>query len=134
MFVPLILIPKMTGKRLKEILADEGINLAKLSRSLGFDNDQRLHSALRAEDVKSGLIEQIAKATNKSVCFFYKTAGDSTARDNGIAVLGDGNSVTTLSERFISLLEKKVCGQGELPPGACQGCRDGRRCRERACV
>lgn len=107
MFVPLILIPKMTGKRLKEILADEGINLAKLSRSLGFDNDQRLHSALRAEDVKSGLIEQIAKATNKSVCFFYRTAGDSTARDNGIAVLGDGNSVTTLSERFISLLEKK---------------------------
>lgn len=96
----------MNGKELKKILADEGINLSELAKSLGYANDQRLHSALRADDVKSGLIEAIARATNKSICFFYKTEGVS-ANGNGVAIAGDGNSISTISERFIGLLEKK---------------------------
>lgn len=97
----------MSGKELKEILAAEGINLSELARLLGFANDQRLHSALKAEDVKSGLIESIARVTNKSIGFFYKDMLGAVAMDNGVAVSGDGNFITTISERFISLLEKK---------------------------
>lgn len=97
----------MSGKELKEILIAEGINLSELARMLGFANDQRLHSALKAEDVKSGLIESIARVTNKSIGFFYKDNLGALAMDNGVAVSRDGNSVTTISERFISLLEKK---------------------------
>lgn len=97
----------MSGKNLKEILAAEGINLSELARLLGFANDQRLHSALKAEDVKSGLIESIARVTNKSIGFFYKDTLGSLATDNSVAASGDGNPITTLSERFISLLEKK---------------------------
>lgn len=97
----------MSGKELKEILAAEGINLSELARLLGFANDQRLHSALKAEDVKSGLIESIARVTNKSIGFFYKDSLGALAMDNGVAVSGDENSITTISERFISLLEKK---------------------------
>lgn len=70
----------MKGKELKEILIREGIGLSELSRMLGFANDQRLHSALRAEDVKSGLIEAIAKVTNKSVCFFYTNNAETTSQ------------------------------------------------------
>ena len=55
----------MSGKELKEILREEGVNLSELAKKLGFDNDQRLHSALKAEDVKSGLLEAIAKAIDK---------------------------------------------------------------------
>lgn len=97
----------MSGKELKEILTAEGINLSQLARMLGFANDQRLHSALRADDVKSGLIEAIAKATNRNVCFFYGGEIGAIASEHGVAVSGDGNSITTISERFISLLEKK---------------------------
>lgn len=97
----------MSGKELKEILRKEGVNLADLAKKLGFENDQRLHSALKAEDVKSGLIEAIAKATNKSVCFFYKDISGAIATDNSVAVSGDGNSVNAISERFINLLEAK---------------------------
>lgn len=97
----------MSGKELKEFLAAEGINLSELARDLGYANDQRLHSALKAEDVKSGLIESIARVTNKSVGFFYKERLGALAVDNSVAVSGDGNSITTISERFISLLEKK---------------------------
>lgn len=97
----------MSGKELKDILAAEGINLSELARLLGFANDQILHSALKAEDVKSGLIEAIAKVTNKSIGFFYKDSLGVLAVDRSVAVSGDGNSVTNISERFISLLEKK---------------------------
>lgn len=61
----------MSGKELKEILISAGVNLSKLASSLGYSNDQRLHSALKAKDVKSGLIEDIARSINKSVDFFY---------------------------------------------------------------
>ena len=38
------------------------VNFCDLASKIGFENDQRLHSALRAKDVKSGLIEKIAGA------------------------------------------------------------------------
>lgn len=96
----------MTGKELKEILQAEGVNLSELSKKLGFENDQRLHSALRAEDVKSGLIEKIAKATNKSVGYFYKS-NFAIATENSVAINTTGDDTGTISKKFISLLEKK---------------------------
>lgn len=75
---------------------------------LGYDGDQRLHSALKSEDVKSGLIEEIARVTNKSVCFFYEEDGSAVASDHSIAVSGDSNQINVISEKFIAaLLEKK---------------------------
>lgn len=62
----------MTGIEVKEKLKSEGVNLAELAKLLGYDNDQRLHSALKARDVKSGLLEDIARVANKSVCWFYE--------------------------------------------------------------
>lgn len=97
----------MSGKQLKEILVREGVNLADLAKKLGYANDQRLHSALKAADVKSGLIEAIATATNRSVGFYYADMSVTIATDNALSVAGTGNSVYTMSERFISLLEKK---------------------------
>ena len=74
---------------------------------MGFSNEQRLHSALKSDDVKSGLIEKIAKATNKSVCFFYPGENNTIATEQGIAISGSQNVVNRNTERFISLLEKK---------------------------
>ena len=98
---------KMNGKELKQILVAEGINLSELARALGFANDQRLHSALRAEDVKSGLIESIAKVTNKSVCFFYQNRFGVLEEGNSKSTQESDKSITKISEKFISLLEKK---------------------------
>jgi hypothetical protein len=41
----------MTGQKIKELLAAEGISLAELSRLLGYEGDQRLHNALRSDSV-----------------------------------------------------------------------------------
>lgn len=97
----------MSGKELKDILHANNINLSDLAKKLGYNTDQRLHSALRADDVKTGLVEAIAKAINKSVGFFYPSITGATASGNGVAVSGDGNSVNAISERFITLLENK---------------------------
>lgn len=68
----------MTGKELKEILRRDGVNLLRLSEALGFDSDARLHSALKADDVKTGLLEKIANATNKSVSYYISHGVEST--------------------------------------------------------
>ena len=97
----------MKGQKIKEILRSEGIAISEVARMLGYDGDQRLHSALKSEDVKSGLIEEIARVTNKSVCFFYEEDGSAVASDHSIAVSGDYNQINAISEKFIALLEKK---------------------------
>lgn len=89
----------MSGKELKEILKKEGINLSELAKRLGFENDQRLHSALKAEDVKSGLVEAIAEATNKSVGFFY----ENSEKNNTL----NSVDVSFITKKYISLLEQK---------------------------
>lgn len=97
----------MSGEEVKEKLKNEGVIFSELARMLGFDSDQRLHSALKANDVKSGLIEDIARAINKSVSWFYPETNKTVATDNGIAVSGNENQITVISEKFIGLLEKK---------------------------
>lgn len=73
----------MTGQKIKDILRSEGITIADVARMLGHNGDQRLHSALKSEDVKSGLIEDIARVTNKSVCYFYEGSDGSRYRGIG---------------------------------------------------
>ena len=98
----------MSGKEVKKILKDEGISIAELTRLLGFNSEQATHSVLKADDVKSGILEKIASVTNRSVLIFYPSSSDKAiASKNSIAVSGSQNEVNTISERFISLLEKK---------------------------
>lgn len=77
----------MSGKELKDLLVAQGVILSDLARLLGFENDQRLHSALRAADVRSGLIEKIAEVLNKNVCSFYGgSSSDSSMTVSGVSV------------------------------------------------
>lgn len=71
----------MTGKQIKEKLKSIGVNLSELSKSLGFESSQRLHSALKTDDVRSGLIESIAKVIKKDVAWFYDTDSKSSQND-----------------------------------------------------
>ena len=83
----------MTGEQIKEILKEERISLREVAAKLGYDSDQRLHNALRGDNVKSKLIEEIAAAINKNVCFFYEGQSGATAvGDAANAQHGDGNT------------------------------------------
>lgn len=65
----------MKGKDLKDLLSSYGLSVSHLAKLLGY-SDQRLHSALKSDDLKSGLIEEIARVTNRSVCDFYNQKKD----------------------------------------------------------
>lgn len=87
----------MDGKSVKEKLRSLGVNLAELATKLGYDNDQRLHSQLKAADVKSGLLEDVARAIGCDVSFFYGVSSIPCSNDanagGGTAVAGVGNNV-----------------------------------------
>ncbi len=99
----------MTGNELKEILVNQGVVLSDLARLLGFENDQRLHSALRAADVRSGLIERIAKVLNKSVCSFYHdssvaVSGVNVTNGGGLQRVGNINNVKSQDDAVAALV------------------------------
>lgn len=107
----------MSGKELKEILAARGINLSELARMLGFANDQRLHSALNAADIKTGFLERIVAVTGIPLHYFYPNdaatitneSSELHVRNNSGVVSGTNNgSIITGQQDTQKLVEMLV--------------------------
>ena len=98
----------MKGIEIKRILLENGVSVAHIARLLGL-SQQNLSAALQKDDIRTGLLEDIAGAIGKDVPFFYgvgTSAGSAFASgDNSTAVAGNNNRVNT--ERFVNLLAKK---------------------------
>lgn len=103
----------MSGKELKEILAARGINLSELARMLGFANDQRLHSALNAADIKTGFLERIVAVTGIPLSYFYPAASATITnesselhvRNNSGVVSGTNNGIISAGQDAQRLVE-----------------------------
>lgn len=61
----------MTGEQLKKKIREAGFTLQRVATIMGYENRQRFYSLLKYENVKSGLIEDVARATGKPVSWFY---------------------------------------------------------------
>ena len=85
----------MSGKELKEILAARGINLSELARILGFANDQRLHSALNAADIKTGFLERIVAVTGIPISYFYPAASATITNESSELHVRNNNGVVS---------------------------------------
>ena len=85
----------MSGKELKEILAARGINLSELARMLGFANDQRLHSALNAADIKTGFLERIVAVTGIPLSYFYPAASATITNESRELHVRNNNGVVS---------------------------------------
>lgn len=100
----------MTGAELKEILVSYGYRISEIADLLGYASAQRLHSVLNASDIRTGLIEDIARVTKRSVLDFFPEhlrQKGAVACDSSIAVAGNSNHVNDASCKLISLLEKR---------------------------
>lgn len=103
----------MSGKELKEILAARGINLSELARMLGFANDQRLHSALNAADIKTGFLERIVAVTGIPLSYFYPNdaatitneSSELHVRNNSGVVSGTNNGSISAGQDAQRLVE-----------------------------
>ena len=60
----------MTGARIKLKIKETGVSTAEVARRLGYE-PHRLTNALASSNVKSELIEDIARVLNKKVGWFY---------------------------------------------------------------
>ena len=104
----------MKGEKIKEILKAEGFALSEVARLLGFDNDQRLHSALRSDDVKTGLVEDIARVANKSICLFFglPAGGSTSASGHSVAVSGNCGCVMQTEQTSFGEKSPNIKGNG----------------------
>lgn len=102
----------MTGKYLQDLILKEGYSINKMAQMIG-KSQPVLASALKHDDVRTGLVEDIAKAMGKPLAFFYgETYGPvSQAGANNTQVAGNvaGNDITVGSpdNKLIDLLVSK---------------------------
>jgi len=98
----------MKGIEIKKILSENGVSVAHIARLLGL-SQQNLSAALQKDDIRTGLLEDIAGAIGKDVPFFYgvdsSAPGAIAAGENSTAVSGSRNNVN--SQQFVALLTKK---------------------------
>ena len=98
----------MKGVDIKEKLKKEWFKLKDIAKNLGFANDQRLHSALKSDDVSSGLLENIAKVTNKTVGWFYNEDCMATSGMNESEIVNAYKMTIDAQRDTIFVLKEKV--------------------------
>ena len=102
----------MTGQHILDLLKQEGYSVNKMAQLIG-TSQPNLVSALKHTDIRTGLLEDIAKAMGKPLSFFYGEAFGpvsvaSGERATSVQVGGDATNVaTSADDRLLSLLVSK---------------------------
>lgn len=93
----------MKGSDLKEILRKEGVVLMALAEDLGM-SQQNLSAAFTRDDVKSGLLEKIAKSLGKTVGYFYGESSEMNSGESGASAGPDASVIDLLKIKDEQLL------------------------------
>lgn len=99
----------MKGADLKDLLRKEGIILSQLAEDLGM-SQQNLSAAFTRDDVKSGLLEKMARVLNKPIGFFYgETSGptQSVGNNNSQVTQVAGNYSNAPDSNVLEMLKTK---------------------------
>ena len=102
----------MTGQHILDLLKQEGYSVNKMAEMIG-RSQQNLATVLKHDDIRTGLLEDIAKAMGKPLSFFYGEAFGpvsvaSGERATSVQVGGDATNVaTSADDRLLSLLVSK---------------------------
>ena len=99
----------MTGKHLQDLILSEGYSINKMAQMIG-KSQPVLASALKHDDVRTGLLEDIARAMGKPLAFFYgeefgvvaQVTGGNNATGNN-----SNNTVNASDDRLLDLLVTK---------------------------
>jgi hypothetical protein len=102
----------MKGQHIQDLMKQEGYSVNEMSKLIG-KAQQVLASALKHDDVRTGLLEDIAKAMGKPLSFFYGESYGVVMNASGnnstsVAVGGNATNVATSNDdRILSLLLTK---------------------------
>ena len=98
----------MTGERLKEILAKYKVSQSEIAKQLGMSH-QSLNQMLSASDIKTGLVERIAKVLNVSISSLYGEDKEQNAIATGNGnVAGNNNIVGSVTIGDATVLQERV--------------------------
>ena len=99
----------MTGQHLQNLMKQEGYSVNKMAELIG-KSQQVLASALKHDDIRTGLLEDISKAMGKPLSFFYGETYGPVSQVNGnnnTSVAGNDNTVGSPDNKLIDLLLSK---------------------------
>jgi len=98
----------MTGKHVQDLIISEGYSVNQIAKLIGVAQPNLL-SLLRHDDIRTGLLEDIAKAMGKPLSFFYgETYGPVTqvqGSNNATAI--NNSTATSNDDRILTLLVSK---------------------------
>lgn len=99
----------MKGTDLKDKLISLGYTMTYIAEKLDIA-PQNMNSWFRADDVRSGTIEKLAKVLDIPVSYFYgETAGSiqTVSGSNNTSVAGNSNTVGMANDILLQLLKSK---------------------------
>ena len=111
----------MTGKHILNLMTQEGFSISKMAQLIG-TSQPNLSSALKHDDIRTGLLEDIARAMGKPLAFFYGEefgvvalvtgSSNATAINNSTATAGNDDRLLTLlvnKDEQLTLAMKQTC-------------------------
>lgn len=102
----------MTGEELKNRLKGARYSITDLAEKLGMTRPN-LSQALSAKDVKTGLVEELAKVLNLPISYFFgEDIGNNNATANGESSVAAINSNVTMESN--EMLKERVKHLEEL--------------------
>lgn len=103
----------MTGKHILDLMKKEGYSVNKMADLIG-TSQPNLLSALKHDDVRTGLVEKVAQVMGKPLSFFYGEAYGPVTQANGnnntqVAgnVVGNDMTVGSPDNKLIDMLVSK---------------------------
>ena len=99
----------MTGKHILNLMTQEGFSISKMAQMIG-TSQPNLSSALKHTDIRTGLLEDIAKAMGKPLAFFYGEDYGVTAQvtgSNNATAINNSTATAGNDDRLLTLLVNK---------------------------
>jgi transcriptional regulator with XRE-family HTH domain len=97
----------MTGQHIQDLMKQEGYSVNEMAKMIG-KAQQVLASALKHDDIRTGLLEDIAQAMGKPLSFFYgETFGSVTVTGNNSTTAINNSTATAHDDRLLTLLINK---------------------------
>lgn len=94
----------MKGKDIKDVLSKHGIVQAEIAKIIGIAPNN-LNNMLAKDDVRTGLLESIASASNIPISVFYGETYSVVGNNNATAI--NHSTATASDDRLLALLVAK---------------------------
>lgn len=103
----------MNGTQIKEVLKLHGWKISKIAELLG-ESRQNVNNMLSKDDIRSGLLEQIAKVTEIPIAEFYGLKPETSTSIIDSSVVNNGRDQNTTDPGLVSVIQEQQVQMARL--------------------